>query len=256
MQIRCFWILLFAFEGTMFIDSNPAFAQNITQTAENSADDEWSFDESPFAEDELDSVYDPLEPFNRLMFKVNNALDKVFLIPLSMTYKHVLPNFLQIGIANFASNFFSPVDFINFVLQGDSEYVVKTTFRFIINTLLGFFGTVDVASKMGLDKKNTSLGDTFKKWGMKSGPYLVLPILGPGSFRTGVGRIMQLPLDPIAQVSLQHWKKNKRRRLYYCIYGANVVVKRASLLDIMFEMEETSDDVYATTRNAIMSMEH
>ncbi len=255
--MRCFWMLLFAFEWAIFIDSSPVFAQqNTTQTAENSADSEWSFDDSPLAEDELDSVYDPLEPFNRLMFKVNNAIDKVFLIPLSMTYKHVLPNFLQVGIANFVSNFFSPVDFINFVLQGDSEYVVKTTFRFIINTLLGFFGTVDVASKMGLDKKSANLGDTFKKWGMKSGPYLVLPVLGPGSFRSGVGRIMQLPIDPVAQISLKHWKKNKRRRLYYCIYGANVVVKRASLLDVMFEMEETSDDMYVTTRNAIMSMEN
>ncbi len=249
-------MLLFAFEWAILGNLNPVQAQTVEQVVENSSDNEWSFDESPLAEDELDSVYDPLEPFNRLMFKVNDALDKVFLIPLSMTYKHILPNFLQIGIANFASNFFSPIDFINFVLQGDSEYVVKTTFRFIVNTLFGFFGTVDVASKMGLDKKNTNLGDTFKKWGMKSGPYLVLPVLGPGSFRSGVGRIMQLPIDPVAQISLKHWKKNTRRRLYYCIYGANVIVKRANLLDIMFEMEETSDDMYVTTRNAIMSMEN
>ena len=249
-------MLLFAFEWAILGNLNPAQAQTVEQVVENSSDNEWSFDESPLAEDELDGVYDPLEPFNRLMFKVNDALDKVFLIPLSMTYKHILPNFLQIGIANFASNFFSPIDFINFVLQGDSEYVVKTTFRFIVNTIFGFFGTVDVASKMGLDKKNTNLGDTFKKWGMKSGPYLVLPVLGPGSFRSGVGRIMQLPIDPVAQISLKHWKKNTRRRLYYCIYGANVIVKRANLLDIMFEMEETSDDMYVTTRNAIMSMEN
>ena len=256
MQVRCLLMLLFAFEGNVVLASSPVLDQSVQSKAENPSDDEWSFDESPLAEDELDNVYDPLEPFNRLMFKVNNALDKVFLIPLSMTYKHILPNFLQIGIANFASNFFSPIDFINFVLQGDSEYVVKTAFRFIVNTLFGFFGTVDVASKMGLDKKNTNLGDTFKKWGMKSGPYLVLPVFGPGSFRSGVGSIMQLPIDPIAQISLKHWKKNTRRKLYYCIYGANVVVKRANLLDIMFEMEETSDDMYVTTRNAIMSLEN
>ena len=256
MQVRGLLMLLFAFEGNVVLASSPVLDQSVQSKAENPSDDEWSFDESPLAEDELDNVYDPLEPFNRLMFKVNNALDKVFLIPLSMTYKHIFPNFLQIGIANFASNFFSPIDFINFVLQGDSEYVVKTAFRFIVNTLFGFFGTVDVAAKMGLDKKNTNLGDTFKKWGMKSGPYLVLPVLGPGSFRSGVGSIMQLPIDPIAQISLKHWKKNTRRKLYYCIYGANVVVKRANLLDIMFEMEETSDDMYVTTRNAIMSLEN
>ena len=229
--------------------------ENIEKVEKEIAEDEWSFDDSPLYEDELDDVYDPLEPFNRLMFKINNALDKVFLTPLSMTYKHILPNFLQIGIANFVSNFFSPISLINFILQGDAEYATKTTFRFIINTLLGFFGTVDVAAKMGLDKKTASLGDTFKKWGMKPGPYLVLPLIGPGSFRSGVGSIMQLPIDPIAQVSLAHWKKNTRRRLYYCIYGANVVVKRAQLLDLSMELEATSDDMYKTTRNAVMSME-
>ena len=226
------------------------------QPPEEASEDGWSFDDSPLAEDELDDVYDPLEPFNRLMFNVNGAVDKVFLIPLSMTYKHVLPKFLQIGISNFASNFFSPLDLINFIMQGDAEYATKTTFRFIINTILGLLGTVDVASKMGLDKKTTNLGETFKKWGVKSGPYLVLPLLGSGSFRSGIGRIMQLPIDPLAQISLTHWKKNTRRRLYYCIYGANVIVKRANLLDIMFEMEKTSEDMYVTTRNAIMSMEN
>ena len=116
MQVRCLLMLLFAFEGNVVLASSPVLDQSVQSKAENPSDDEWSFDESPLAEDELDNVYDPLEPFNRLMFKVNNALDKVFLIPLSMTYKHILPNFLQIGIANFASNFFSPIDFINFVL--------------------------------------------------------------------------------------------------------------------------------------------
>ena len=224
--------------------------------ASESNEDEWKFDESPLAEDEMDDVYDPLEPYNRLMFKINGAIDKVFLIPISMTYKHIFPRFLQTGIANFASNFFTPIDIINYTLQGDPENIVKSTFRMIINTFLGFFGTVDVADKMGIKKKTTSLGETFKKWGMKPGPYLVLPLLGPGSFRTGVGNILQMPVDPVAQVSLKHWKKNTRRRLYYCIYGANVVVKRANLLDIMFEIEETSDDVYKTTRNAIMSLEN
>ena len=239
--------------SSVYADESP---EKAAEKVSDVSEEGWSFDDSPLYQDEFDNVYDPLEPFNRLMFKINDALDKVFLIPLSMTYKHILPNFLQIGIANFASNFFSPIAMINFMLQGDSEYVVKTTFRFIINTLLGFFGTIDVAADMGLDKKSTSLGDTFKKWGIKPGPYLVLPIIGPGSFRSGVGSVLQLPIDPLAQVSLAHWKKNTRRRLYYCIYEANAIVKRANLLDIMFELEATSEDMYVTTRNAVMSMEN
>ena len=246
-----FWVVFMC----MCTSDVTASTSEDSHKTEEESEDNWSFDDSPLSEDELDDVYDPLEPFNRLMFNVNDAIDKVFLIPLSMTYKHVLPKFLQIGISNFASNFFSPIDLINFIMQGDAEYATKTTFRFIINTILGFLSTVDVASKMGLDKKTTNLGETLKKWGVKSGPYLVLPLIGPGSFRSGVGSIMQLPIDPLAQISLAHWKKNKRRRLYYCIYGANVIVKRANLLDIMFEMQKTSEDMYVTTRNAIMSME-
>jgi phospholipid-binding lipoprotein MlaA len=215
----------------------------------------WNFEEPVLYEDELDDVYDPFEPFNRLMFKINNALDKVFLVPISMAYKHVFPTFLQRGIANFVCNFFSPVAVINFILQGDSEHVVKTTFRFIINTIFGFFGFFDTASKMGLNKKETSLGDTFKKWGAKPGPYLVLPIFGAGSFRSSLGKIMQLPIDPMAQISLFNYKKNTRRRLYYMIYGANVIVKRVSMLDIMMELEKTSNDMYITTRSSIMSIE-
>jgi phospholipid-binding lipoprotein MlaA len=219
------------------------------------AEEEWKFEESPLCEDELENFYDPLEPFNRLMFKINDILDKVFLVPVSTIYKYAFPEFLQIGISNFVSNFFSPVAVINFVLQGDGEYVVKTIFRFIINTTLGFFGTVDVASKMGIDKKETSLGDTFKKWGAKPGPYVVLPLLGPGSFRSTMGKAMQIPIDPVAQISLASCKKNERRRLYYVIYGADVVVKRSRLLDITMEIEKTSDDKYVTIRNSIMALE-
>lgn len=219
------------------------------------SDDGWSFDESPLYEDEMDNVYDPLEPFNRLMFKINNVLDKAFLVPVSTAYKHIVPNFLQSGLSNFVGNFFSPVATINFILQGDAEYATKTTFRFIVNTFLGFFGTVDVASKIGLDKKETSLGDTFKKWGAKPGPYLVLPILGPGSFRSGMGKIMQIPIDPIAQISLFNYKKNTRKKLYYSIYAANVIIKRSYLLNIMMDLEKTSEDMYITTRNSIMSLE-
>ncbi len=224
-------------------------------TLSNAYADDWSFEDTPLYEDELDNVYDPLEPFNRLMFKINNVLDKVFLVPISTAYKHIFPQFLQIGISNFTSNFFAPITTINFILQGNSEYATKTTFRFIVNTIFGFLGMVDVASKLGLDKRSTSFGDTLKKWGAKTGPYLVLPILGGGSFRSGVGKIIQLPIDPIAQLSLFNYKKNTRRKLYYMIYGADIITKRATLLDIMMELEKTSDDMYITTRNSIMALE-
>lgn len=246
-------VFLLCFVNTSFAENEEALRNAIEESV---SEDSWSFEDSLSGEDALDDVYDPLEPFNRLMFKINGAIDKVFLIPLSATYKHLFPGPLQIGISNFVSNFFSPIATINFILQGDAEYATKSTFRFIINTLLGFFGTVDVAAKMGLDKKSTSLSDTFKKWGAKSGPYLVLPILGPGSFRSEMGKLLQLPIDPLAQLSLSYWKKNTRKKLYYVFYGADIITKRASLLGITNELEKTSSDTYVATRTAVMSQEN
>ena len=223
--------------------------------SESISDSEWSFDESPIHEDELDGIYDPLEPFNRLMFKVNNALDKVFLTPISTAYKHIFPNFLQVGISNFTSNFFSPISLINYILQADMQNIANTTVRFLINTFFGFFGTADVASKIGFKKRVTTFGDTMKKWGVKQGPYLVLPILGQGSFRTGVGRLVHIPLDQVAQISLERWKKNTRRKMYYVVYGADIIVKRADLLTLYMELEMTSTDMYTTVKKAVMSIE-
>ncbi len=234
-----------------------AKGENLKESVEHEAsqDESWSFEDSPLYEDELDGVYDPLEPWNRLMFGVNNVIDKVFLAPLAVAYKHIIPNFLQIGFSNFVTNFFAPVRIINFILQGDGEYVAKTAFRFVVNTIIGVLGMIDVASKMGVDHKDTSLGKTFKKWGMKQGPYLVLPILGCGSMRSGFGDILQIPAEPAAQVSLLRWRKNTRDKIFYSIYGAKAVIKRSEILEAVRELELTSSDMYITTRNVIMGTE-
>lgn len=227
--------------------------ESIQDSEGEGSDDDF---EASLYEDEMDDIYDPLEPFNRLMFTVNDALDKAFMTPLAMTYKHVLPRFAQIAIENLASHFFSPVRVINFALQGDGEQVVKTVFRFIINTFLGFLGTIDAAEKMGLSKKDTSFGDTLKKWGAKPGPYIVLPIFGPSSFRGATGKVMQMPIDPIAQISLLHYKKNTRKRIYYTIYGFDLIAKRASVLSLMNELERISEDKYVSVRRTVMTLEN
>ena len=222
---------------------------------EEDIDDGWTFEESPLYDDEMQGRYDPLEPYNRFMFAVNDVLDKILITPISLIYIHIFPKFLQCGIENFAHNFFSPLRTVNFILQGDSEHATKTVFRFIINTVCGFFGTVDVAAKFGLEKKDTSFGDTLKKWGAGPGPYIVLPLFGPTSLRGGISTALTLPIDPIAEVSLLHYKKNTRRKLYYAIYGADLLAKRSSVLYMMKELEETSNDMYATIRDVVMTRE-
>lgn len=245
MKIKYLLAILFVF----------SLNNGVCQPQSEDDDTGWSFEDSPIYEDELEDIYDPLEPFNRLMFGVNNAIDKVFVTPLAMTYKHILPKFLQIAVENFASNFFAPVRTVNFILQKDAENATKTVWRFMINTVFGFFGTGDVAAKLGITKKDTNLGDTLKKWGARPGPYIVLPLFGPTSFRGAVGKGFQSAVDPIAQVSLLRYKKNTRNRLYYTIYGADLLAKRSALLGIMKELEKTSEDMYVTTRKAVMASE-
>jgi phospholipid-binding lipoprotein MlaA len=221
--------------------------------AAEETDDE--LEDSLILEDELDWAYDPLEPFNRLMFKINDILDKVFIKPAAIIYSTILPGFLQKVIENFAHNFFSPVRILNFALQKDAENLVKTLFGFFINIFFGFFGTLDTASKIGLGSRNTSFGDTLKKWGAGPGPYIVIPIFGPTSFRGAIGKVFHTQVDPIAMISLRRYKKNTRTRLFYLIYGADLLNKRVSILHIMQELEKSSSDPYITTRRVIMSSE-
>jgi phospholipid-binding lipoprotein MlaA len=213
------------------------------------------------AEEEDMTIEDPFEPFNRLMFKINDALDKTILTPIATIYKHGIPQFMQTGIENFTSNFFAPIRAVNFALQKDGEQTVKTVFRFVINTFLGFFGTLDIASKMGINKQDTDFGQTLKKWGAKPGPYLVLPLLGPTSFRGGVGKAISFQVDQsvsdiqLCKYRLYKHNKKKRNRIYYLIYGLNLTAKYAKLIDIKRELDKLSRDPYITTRNAVMQTE-
>ncbi|MDR1233820.1 MAG: VacJ family lipoprotein [Holosporales bacterium] len=219
------------------------------------SDDGWTFEDSPLSEDEIDECYDPWEPFNRLMFYINGCIDKAFFVPIATLYKVVFPAFIQIGINNFVSNFFSPVRCILFLFQKDGTNLVKTLFRFAINTVFGFFGTADVAKTMGIKSNDTSLGDTFKKWGVKPGPYVVLPILGPTSLRGAVAKAFHFGLDPFAQISLYRHKKNTRNKYYYTIYGADLLSKRSKILSIMKDLDNLLDDEYILYRNVVMSTE-
>ncbi len=220
-------------------------------SSENSSEDEPLL----FKDEAIETAYDPLEPFNRVMFAMNNALDKAFFVPLATAYKHILPYWTQTAIGNIVDTFFAPVRVINFILQGEGEQAVKTVFRFCFNFVFGFFGTCDVAKVVGLTTQNTSFGETLKKWGAKPGPYIVLPILGPSSFREAIGKGFELPFSPAAEITLKKYKKSTREKIRNIIWATDLLATRASLLDIMNDMEKISTDTYVMTRNSIMQRE-
>ncbi|NGX15444.1 VacJ family lipoprotein [Wenzhouxiangella sp. XN24] len=135
------------------------------------------------------SNYDPLEPLNRQVFAFNRTADKYLLKPLAEGYDYVLPSPVKSSITNFFRNVNSPILVLNHLLQGNLAEAGKQSGRFVMNTTLGMFGLLDPATSIGLERQSATFDQTFGKWGVPSGPYLMLPFLGPSSARgvAGIG---------------------------------------------------------------------
>ncbi|MDC0434284.1 VacJ family lipoprotein [bacterium] len=138
--------------------------------------------------DPLD-IYDPLEPFNRAMYSFNAQLDRKLLLPVIRTYRRIIPGFARQGVTNFFDNLDDIRTGINQILQLRPKGLLQTTGRFIINTTLGIAGLWDPASRISIPKHDEDFGQTLGYYGVKPGPYLVLPLFGPSSVRDGVGRV-------------------------------------------------------------------
>jgi phospholipid-binding lipoprotein MlaA len=133
---------------------------------------------------------DPLEPYNRSMFALNQHLETYIAKPVARGYKKVVPAPIDRGITNFFSNLDEPTNIFNNLLQLKIKAAASDLGRMAINTTLGFFGFMDVASSWGLEKHDEDFGQTLGYWGVPTGPYLVLPIIGPNDFRDTGGFAM------------------------------------------------------------------
>jgi phospholipid-binding lipoprotein MlaA len=142
-------------------------------------------------------ISDPLEPVNRHIFNINSLIDTAFVAPVIETYLAVTPKHLRSNIGNFVNNLGEPINFINLMLQGNFSQARVTFGRFITNTVLGFLGFVDVASKCNLAYKGEDFGQTLAHYGVSSGIYIVVPIFGPSSVRDSSGRVFDFFADPI-----------------------------------------------------------
>lgn len=136
------------------------------------------------------NVYDPLEPFNKRMYNFNYYLDKYLLIPTVNAYEYVTPTPVQSGVNNFFNNFQNVSTFLNCVLQFKLGEALVTAVRFGVNSTVGVLGLFDVATKIGLPKTYEDFGLTLAYYGVHSGPYLVLPVLGPSNLRDTTGKVV------------------------------------------------------------------
>jgi phospholipid-binding lipoprotein MlaA len=126
---------------------------------------------------------DPLEPLNRGVFAFNDKVDQYALKPVATAYKKVLPSFVQTGVHNFFGNLTDAWSAVNNLLQGKGQAGMQDVTRFALNSTFGLVGVLDIATPAGLPKHNEDLGQTLGYWGVPSGPYLVLPILGSSTLR-------------------------------------------------------------------------
>ena len=135
-----------------------------------------------------EEINDPFEDLNRDIFAFNEKLDEKILKPTALVYRKVTPQFARTGVTNFFNNLEEIDTTINQVLQGEIKYAFNDAGRFLINTTIGLFGLIDIASKIGLEKHEEDFGQTLGVWGISPGPYIMLPFLGPSNPRDLMSR--------------------------------------------------------------------
>lgn len=187
---------------------------------------------------------DPLESFNRKMFRFNEVLDDAVLKPVATGYDFVVPQPIQTGIDNFSNNIKDVWSVVNLVLQGRPVMALETMLRVSLNTTLGMAGFVDVASSMQLDRPNEDLGQTLAVWGAPSGAYLMLPLFGPSTVRDA----SVLPVD--MQFSVSNLFDDPRD--VNAARVLNVVNKRSLALNATSLLGDVALDKYAFVRDAYL----
>ncbi len=189
---------------------------------------------------------DPIEPFNREVFKLNSDLDKAILKPVAKAYRRAIPAFARTSIRNFLNNIDSPQTFINDVLQGESGRAAETAMRFFVNTVAGFFGFFDVAAQYGLASHQEDFGQTLAVWGVKEGPYIMLPLLGPNNARHVAGRIGDRLMDPRTYIAPGGWEYGVATG---SVTALSIVDSRSRVIEELEDLEKSSLDLYATIRS-------
>ena len=186
---------------------------------------------------------DPWQRVNRGVYKFNDAIDHAIVTPVARTYVRVMPQPIRTGITNFFNNVTYPDVIVNALLQGQLKPFARDTGRLVVNTTLGIGGILDPASHMGLGLEERDFGQTFGKWGVPSGPFLVLPFVGPSDVRDGLGRLPDAYAEPWVYIQNPYWE-----------YGTLLIYEvdlRASILPLT-DLAQKTYDPYAFERNAYL----
>lgn len=193
---------------------------------------------------------DPFEGYNRAMFSFNYQVDKYVIKPVAEGYRAVTTPFIRERISSVIDNLKEPVSAGNHLLQADPEASVKSLSRFVINSTLGLVGMFDVAEGWGLPKDKTTFNETFAKWCIPQGSFIVLPLLGPSTPRAATGMALDFVFDPVYWATYQDANVHDKASWGYAI--AQGITAREAALDILDDLERNSVDFYATMRSAYL----
>lgn len=185
--------------------------------------------------------YDPWEPFNRRMHRVNNAIDRTVALPLARAYVRAVPRPVRLGISNFFSNLGQPVSAVNALLQGKPKEAGQALGRFVMNATLGIGGIFDPASDASIPHRSEDFGQTLGVWGWENSRYLELPLFGPRTLRDAFGLAGDAPLSPTRQIDDD--------AVRFGLQGLQLVDIRTQLMAVD-RMREGAADEYALVRDA------
>jgi phospholipid-binding lipoprotein MlaA len=187
---------------------------------------------------------DPLEGLNRGTYAFNDAVDRAVLKPVAQGYQAVTPTFVRSGVSNAFSNVGDVSVSVNNLLQGKPRDALSDLGRFVVNSTLGILGLFDVATPMGLEKHEEDFGQTLGKWGVGSGPFLMVPLMGPSTLRDSTGRFADSYAGWFRQVDHVPTRNST--------YGLEVINLRAGLLGAGDTLDTAALDKYQFLRDAYL----
>ena len=199
----------------------------------------------PVAAMAQEGANDPLEPLNRSLFEFNRFFDTYVGQPLARAYRKITPEPVDRGITNFFNNLDEIPTAFNNLLQGKVSDAINDLGRMMVNTTFGILGFRDVATGMGLEKHDEDFGQTLGRWGVPTGPYLVLPIIGPSDFRDGAAFAVDWVSNPI-------YYRIGDNAIGWSLWTLRYVDRRADLLRSQGVLESAAIDPYLFTRESYL----
>jgi phospholipid-binding lipoprotein MlaA len=187
---------------------------------------------------------DPLEPMNRQIYRLNDAVDTAVAKPLANIYGALAPEVVRTGVDNFFGNLGDAWSAVNAVLQAKPRAALENLLRFSVNTVFGVGGVLDVASDMGIERSRKDFGQTLGRWGVPPGPYVVIPFLGPSSARDGVALLVDSEGDIVRQMPHVGARNS--------LLATRLIDKRAGLFKAEKLLDSAALDKYSFTRDAYL----